>query len=63
MGLDQGCGGQQGQSADEVEVVTLPAEVSGDYRKPDGSNSSASESAGLGCRAESSDLIGFYSFK
>ena len=41
LGLDNGRGGQQGQSADGLEVVSWIAGVSTDYRKPDGSNSSA----------------------
>ena len=41
LGLDKGWGGQQGQSADGLEVVIWIAGVSTDYRKPDGSNSSA----------------------
>lgn len=60
LGLNKGWGGQQGQSADGVEVVSWIARVSTDYRKPDGSNSSASQSPEFGIKPKHSALLGLY---
>lgn len=60
LGLDKGWGGQREQSADGVEVVSWIATVSTDYRKPDGNDSSASQSPGLGIKPKYSALFAFY---
>lgn len=57
LGLNKGWGGQQGQSADGMEVVRWTARVSTDYRKPDGNNSSASQSLEFGVKPKQTALF------